>query len=266
VAGKNALASLEWCGFAAFGEADPVEFVRRCEQRGLEQRGLELGGLKLVGLYGMSETQALYARQPLDAPVERRALAGGNLTSIDAHAEIRDPQTGALLPPGQSGELYLSGPGLFREYLGNREASASTIGADGFVRTGDLGSGTATGGFVFETRMGDSLRLGGFLVNPAEIDAPICDLPQIAACQTVGVVTARGLRAVSFVILKTGDLDEASIIAHCRAGLAGFKVPARIFALDKFPVSVGPNGEKIQRGRLRDLAAAALAGADGPQP
>lgn len=238
------LETIEWCGFAAFGESDPVEFVRSCDMR----------GLKLSGLYGMSETQALFARQSLNAPAQIRGLAGGDLTSAQACAEARDPQTGAVLPCGQSGELYLKGPSCFREYLGNAKATKQAIGADRFVRTGDLGYITPTGGFVFESRLGDSLRLGGFLVNPAEIDAWILDLENIAACQTVGVKTDKGLRAASFVILRTGNLDESEIIAHCRAGLAGFKVPVAVFALEKFPVSVGPNGEKIQRNKLRDMA------------
>lgn len=238
------LASIKWCGFAAFGEADPVEFVRRCDRH----------GLTLVGLYGMSETQALFARQPLDAPITQRALAGGDLTSLDARAEIRDPESGTVLPPGQSGALYVSGPSQFQEYLDNPDATAAAIGKDGFVRTGDLGYGIETGGFVFETRMGDSLRLSGFLVNPAEIDTWIMELPEIAACQTVGVETKKRLRAVSFVILESGSLDEAAILDHCRSGLAGFKIPVHVFALDQFPVSIGPNGEKIQRGKLRELA------------
>ncbi len=50
-------------------------------------------------------------------------------------------------------------------------------------------------------------------------------------------------------------LDEAAVIAHCRDGLAAFKAPVRMIALEAFPTAAGPNGEKIQRSRLREAAA-----------
>jgi fatty-acyl-CoA synthase len=64
-----------------------------------------------------------------------------------------------------------------------------------------------------------------------------------------------GVRAVSFVILKPGaTLDEPAIIAHCKRGLANYKVPLRVFAVDDFPKTPSPNGFKIQRGKLREMA------------
>ena len=64
---------------------------------------------------------------------------------------------------------------------------------------------------------------------------------------------------MSFVILETGAaLDEAAVIAHCRRGLANYKVPLRVFTISEFPVTPSPNGPKIQRAKLRDLAIAKL--------
>jgi fatty-acyl-CoA synthase len=57
------------------------------------------------------------------------------------------------------------------------------------------------------------------------------------------------------VILKPGAaLDEAAVIAHCKQGLANYKVPLRVFAVDDFPKTPSPNGFKIQRNRLRESA------------
>jgi fatty-acyl-CoA synthase len=244
-AAPGGLASIGWCGFACFAEARPAEFVSDCEAR----------GLKLTGLYGMSEVQALYARQPEDLPAIERAQAGGALTSPDAMARVCDPHTGEDLAPGQSGELQLRGPSLFREYFNNPEASQAAITADGFVRTGDLAHMTEDGRFVFETRMGDSLRLGGFLVSPSEIDAWLEHDVSVAASQTVAVEIDGRMRPVSFIIPATGTTpDEQGLIAGCRNALARFKVPARIMTLDEFPTTDGPNGRKIQRGKLRDMA------------
>ena len=203
----------------------------------------------------MSEVQALYARQPLDLPTEDRALAGGALTSPDAAVEVRDPETGETLPPGRSGELYLNGPSRMCKYMDNPHATDAAIGADGFVRTGDLGHLTGDGRFVFETRMGDGLRLGGFLVNPAEIDAWLERHPSVTACQTVGAVVDDRMEPFSFVI-STDDtgIDTEQLLDHCRNGLAKFKIPVRIVQLERFPTTDGPNGEKIQRAELRAMA------------
>jgi fatty-acyl-CoA synthase len=236
--------TVKWCGFAGFATSDPVAFVIKCAA----------SGLHMTGLFGMSEVQALYTRQPLDAPVEERALAGGSLISPHAAAEARDSENGEKCAPGQSGELYFKGPSLFREYLNNPAATKSALGIDGFVRSGDLGYIKPDGGIVFEARMGDSLRLDGFLVNPAEIDAWILGFPGISASESVGVETQKGLRAASFIIATNGPIDETKLIDHCRQGLAKFKVPVAIFQVDTFPTSLGPNGEKIQRAKLRDMA------------
>lgn len=244
-AGPGALQSLKWCGFAAFTNARLEDFVTACEAR----------GIRAVGLYGMSEVQALYARQRVEAPPEERCMAGGVLTSLQARVEVRDPETGIALPTGQSGELYLKGPSRLLEYMDDPQATARGINADGFVRSGDLGYLCDDGRFIFETRMGDGLRLGGFLVNPAEIDAWLERHPAVAGCQTVGAELQERTYAVSFVISEHGsEFDEVGLTDHCRQGLAKFKVPRRIFALDRFPTTDGPNGEKIQRSRLREIA------------
>jgi fatty-acyl-CoA synthase len=203
----------------------------------------------------MSEVQALYARQPLNAPMARRKQGGGLPTSPLGHVRVRDPETGELLGPGQPGALECAGPSLMVGYYGNEAATAQAMTADGYVRTGDLAQLDGRGGFTFLSRMGDVLRLSGFLVNPIEIETHIQKLPAIADCQTIAVPRPEGVRAVSFVILKPGAaLDEAATIAHCRHGLANYKVPLRVFALDDFPKTPSPNGFKIQRGKLREMA------------
>jgi fatty-acyl-CoA synthase len=60
---------------------------------------------------------------------------------------------------------------------------------------------------------------------------------------------------VAFVMLQPGGtLDENAVIEHCRRGLANYKVPARVFAIAAFPTTPSPNGSKIQRNRLREIA------------
>ena len=248
--GRWPFRSIKWAGYGAFN-ASLEDLPERAQPR----------GLRLVGLYGMSEVQALYARQPLKAPMARRKQGGGLPTSPLGHVRVRDPETGALLGPGQPGALECAGPSLMVGYYGNEAATAQAMTADGYVRTGDLAQLDGRGGFTFLSRMGDVLRLSGFLVNPLEIETHIQKLPAIADCQTIAVPRPEGVRAVSFVILKPGaTLDEAAAIAHCRHGLANYKVPLRVFEVDDFPKTPSPNGFKIQRGKLREMAERLLSG------
>lgn len=236
--------SIKWAGYAAFNAALD-DLPEKAEQR----------DLRLCGLYGMSEVQALYSVQPTDAAVARRKRGGGVPTSPLAHVRVRDPDSGELLGVGQPGALECAGPSLMAGYYGNDKATAETVTADGYVRTGDLAELDGHGGFTFLSRMGDVLRLSGFLVNPLEIETHLQKLPGITGCQTIAVARPDGVRAVSFVILAPGtSLDEAAAIAHCKRGLANYKVPLRIFAIDDFPKTPSPNGFKIQRNRLRDMA------------
>lgn len=167
---------------------------------------------------------------------------------------MRDPDTGELLPKGHIGEIEAAGPSMMSCYADDAAATDAAITPDGYVRTGDLGYATADG-FVFLARMGDALRLGGYLVNPLEIEAHLDAHPAVAASQVVGAATANGQRAVAFVVARPGGkADAAALIAHCRAGLASFKCPAAIVFLDAFPVAESANGVKIQRAKLREWA------------
>jgi fatty-acyl-CoA synthase len=244
--------TLRFCGFAAFNPA-LASLVSNAERH----------GLRLAGLYGASEVQALFALQSLEAPSEFRGAPGGFPVAEDYAVRIRDPKSGRLLAPGESGEIELKGPSAMAGYFGDPAATARTITEDGWVRSGDLGHLRGDGSFVFETRMGDVLRLGGYLVAPAEIEAHLQLDPVVAGCQVVGATANGGLQAVAFVILRPGaGFDEDALRQHCAAGLARFKVPARIVALDAFPTTPSANGVKIQRVKLREMAEAMLR--DGP--
>lgn len=244
-AGTTPFDSVRYVGFASFGAAldDLLARADRC-------------GLTLVGLYGASEVQALYARQPLDAPAARRATAGGVPVSSAGKVRVRDTETGRLLPAGAVGELEVTGPSRMLDYDGDPAATARALTEDGYVRMGDLGYLEPDGSFVFLSRLGDGMRLGGFLVAPAEIEACLQSHPTIAQAQVVAVPTGGGPRAVAFVIVAPGAAcDEADVQAHCARRLARYKVPARIVPVAAFPVTKSANGEKVQRAKLRDMAA-----------
>ena len=215
----------------------------------------EARGMRLFGIWGMSELQALFARWPATEAIEMRARMGGVPVSAAAEIRVRDPESGALLAHGETGELEIRAPSRMLGYFGDDAATKKAVDEDGFLRSGDLGYTEAAGGFVFLSRMGDVLRLGGFLVNPAEIEAHIEAHPSIDAAQVVGVETADGIRPYAFVVPAEGAAHDAETLrAHCAAGLAKFKLPVAFHALDSFPVTESANGVKIRREVLRRWA------------
>lgn len=253
--GARPFPSLRRCAFAAFTPSEAAIAIEA-----------EARGIPLIGIYGSSELQALYALQPLSLPIPARTQGGGRPLAASAAVRVRDPDSGRLLPPGVSGELEFIGPSRMVAYDDNAEASAAAFTDDGYFRSGDLGFIADDGRFIYQNRIGDVLRLAGFLVSPVEIEGFLKEHADVADAQVVGVEIAGAPRAVAFVIPSArsdaGAFDEAALLAHCRQRMANYKVPARILAIEAFPVTQSANGNKIQKNRLRDLARERVAGND----
>ena len=234
---------LEVCGFAAF-QPGWRELATEAEAR----------GLPLFGLYGSSEVQALFSIARLGDAFADRIEGGGWPMSPDASVRVRDIETGELAANGVSGEIEISAPSRFLGYFNNPDATREAITADGFFRTGDIGRLRGDGSFVYETRAGDAMRLGGFLVAPGEIEDELKSCAGVTDAQVVALDLKGQARCVAFVIPAGQPPMPETLIAHLRERLAGYKVPARIYLVDAFPVTDSANGVKIQRARLRTIA------------
>lgn len=231
-AGDGPFPAARVLGFAAFAPG-AAELARAAWAR----------GLPLVGLYGSSEVLALFATQSRDLPLEQRIEAGGRPASPDAEVRTRD------------GEIEIRSPTNFIGYLNNAEATAEAMTPDGFFRTGDVGRLRDDGSFVFETRKGDAIRLGGFLVSPVEIEDVLKGIAGVTDAQVVAVEVGGQRKCAAFII---GTATEAEVIAGARRLLAPFKVPAHVWQVDDFPRTQSANGTKIQRGKLREMAEALM--------
>jgi fatty-acyl-CoA synthase len=153
------------------------------------------------------------------------------------------------VPDGLPGELAMRGPTLFSGYWRADEANAHDF-RDGWFHMGDVFVRNPDGSLDFVDRVKYLIKSGGENVYPAEIERVLLQDPRVAE---VAVVRARDPRwgevPVAFVARRDDSLDEAALLALCRAQLAGFKQPRRIefIRLDEFPRSASG---KIQRHEL----------------
>ena len=207
-------------------------------------------------MYGSSEVLAIFSAQRRDMPVRHRIEGGGQPAAGErAKIRIRDTESGALLTDGESGEIEIASPSNFIGYLNDPTATAKAVTDDGYFRTGDLGYLREDGSLVYLSRMGDAIRLGGFLVSPSEIEAVIKEIPGVLDAYIVAVEIGNTPRVVAFVHDdQSGRVDQDRVVAAAKAHLAAFKVPHRVWFVDEYPVTQSANGLKVQRGKLREIA------------
>lgn len=225
-------------------------------------------GIMATNVYGSSELFAFAGKWSGEEDTATRITAGGTLVDESMKVRIVSPDDPAnVLETGEWGELQFAGSTLFVEYLNNPAATAQARTSDGWFRTGDLGCVNADGrSFEYRSRMGDSMRLKGYLVNPADIETTLNLHPATATAQVVSVRDHRSGDdlAVAFVRLHVGEsATEDELLAHCKKNLASFKVPTRIRVVDNFPTTASANGDKIRKDKLRAQAAWVL---DIPAP
>jgi len=213
----------------------------------------------MTGMYGASEVNALFSKQPDHLPLDEQIKAGGVPVSPEAHVRIRDVETGELLPAGENGIIEIRAPSNFTGYWNDLDATTKAIDAEGFYSTGDMGMLREDGSFVYEARIDDAMRLSGFLVNPGEVEDVLKEIEGVEDAQVIAVTLEGKMRSAAFIIPAPGaSPDPDQVIAETGRLMAAFKVPARVWVVDQFPVTESANGMKIQRGQLRKMAAERL--------
>ena len=214
----------------------------------------ERWGTSISGVYGSSELFALSAIWPQTADVSVRSLPGGVLVEPGIEVRVVDLDTAKSVSPGESGELQFRGYNVTNGYLNNPGATQDAFTSDGWFRTGDLGY-LAHGGFVYQCRAREALRLRGFLVEPSEIEEYFSLDVSIDEVHVVGVETNNGTKAFAFARPRPGfSIDEAALMKKAKQHLAGFKVPERIIEVSEFPATTGTNGTKVRFEELRESA------------
>ncbi len=144
---------------------------------------------------------------------------------------------GAVLPPGQDGEVRMRGPNIMKGYYKLPELTASVFDAEGFFKTGDMGQLDAEGFLKITGRIKEMLIIAGENVFPREIEEAINHHPSVKEAAVVGLADpSRGEVPIAFVELKEGESwDEAAVRAFVREKLPPYKVPREFRVLEALP-------------------------------
>src|SRR3984885_3303739 len=204
-----------------------------------------------VQMYGMTETTGTIVALPPEDHVEgseRMRSAGKALPGVEL--AILDVD-GKHLPPGEVGEIATRSGSNMVGYWNLPEATAKTMGRDGWLRTGDAGYMDKDGYLYVQDRIKDMIISGGENIYPAEVESAVCDHPDVAEAAVIGVPDDTWGEVVkAIVVLKPGKQTTASdIIGFTRTHIAAFKTPKTVDFIDALPRNASG---KILRRHLRD--------------
>jgi acyl-CoA synthetase (AMP-forming)/AMP-acid ligase II len=210
--------------------------------------------------YGMSELSPVSHCIPFDGG-ESLIGADAPLSSVgwtvpNAVSKIVDPQTGtdiAVPADGLSaaGELWFKGPNVMAGYLGNEQATAETIDAEGFLHTGDLACVDSHGCVFIVDRLKELIKYKGYQVPPAELEALLLTHPSIADAAVVGAVDpASGEEVPKAFVVRQADaeLSADDVMAFVAEHVAPYKKVRQVTFIDVVPKSASG---KILRKELR---------------
>jgi long-chain acyl-CoA synthetase len=207
---------------------------------------LEKTGCPICEGYGLSETSPSASCNPVDTMAYSGTIG---LPLPSTELKLLDDD-GHEVPLGTPGEIAIRGPQVMAGYWQRPDETAKVMTADGFFRTGDIGTVDERGYFRIVDRKKDMILVSGFNVYPNEIEDVLTQMEGVLECAAVGVPDEKAGEAVKVVIVKkNGALSEADVRAYCEANLTGYKRPKIVEFRSELPKT--PVG-KILRRELRD--------------
>ena len=214
--------------------------------QGTARLWLEKTGCPICEGYGLSETSPSATCNPVDTVAFTGTIG---LPMPNTELMLLDDD-GAEVPAGGAGEIAIRGPQVMAGYWQRPDETAKVMTADGFFRTGDIGTVDDRGYFRIVDRKKDMILVSGFNVYPNEIEDVLSQLVGVLECAAVGIPDEKAGEAVKVVIVKKNPaLTEADVRAWCEANLTGYKRPKVVeFRADLPKSTVG----KILRRELRE--------------
>jgi len=215
-------------------------------QRAVAERWLALTKCPIVEGYGLTETTSGSTCNPVNSDAYNGTV-GLPMPGVDI--DIRD-DAGKTVPLGEPGEVCIRGPQVMRGYWQRPDETAKVMFADGFFRSGDIGTLDAQGYLKIVDRKKDMIIVSGFNVYPNEVEDVIAMHPGVMECAAVGVPDESSGEAVKLVVVKKDPaLTKEAVMDYARENLTGYKRPRIIEFRDALPKT---NVGKVLRRALRD--------------
>jgi acyl-CoA synthetase (AMP-forming)/AMP-acid ligase II len=196
-------------------------------------------GAPVLEAYGMTEASHQMASNPLP-PAERHPGTVGLGTGV--RIGVMD-EAGALLGDGSRGEVVIQGPGVIDGYVNNPEANSKSF-TEGWFRTGDQGFLDPHGYLSLVGRIKEMINRGGEKIAPREIDEVLLQHPAVGEAVAFGSPHPTWGEEVAAAVVLKEPATEKELIAFARERLADYKVPRRLFIVEKIPRTASG---KIQR-------------------
>ncbi|HET9689964.1 MAG TPA: AMP-binding protein [Acidimicrobiales bacterium] len=193
----------------------------------------DLAGQVPVERYGMTETLITLAAPAADH--RRVGWVGPALPGIEAR--VLDDDRVPVAPDGQTvGDLEVRGPTVMAGYLGRPDATAEVLGAEGWLRTGDVATVDADGWHrVVGRRAIDLIKSGGYRIGAGEVEAALLGHPAVAEAAVVGEPDDDLGQVVVAYVVASAPVRAADLVTHVAAGLSAHKRPRRVHLVDELP-------------------------------
>ncbi|MFD3659468.1 non-ribosomal peptide synthetase [Streptomyces sp. NPDC058659] len=209
-------------------------------------------GLVVRAMYGATEVTLFSTHLPMTAPfvADGPVAVGHPMDGVRLHvldADLNEVAAGGV------GELHISGRGLARGYFGRPDLTAERFVANPFgapgermYRTGDLVRLGGDGLLECLGRADEQVKVSGFRVELAEVEAALARFPGVRQAAVAGVASAAGdRRLVAYYVPARGALETAGLRAHLAGLLPDFMVPSAFVAVAELPLT--PNGKLDRR-------------------
>ena len=230
------------------GSPCPVEVMKRVMS--------EMHMSEVTIAYGMTETSPVSCQTRPDDDTERRVSTVGR---VHPHVEVKivNPDTGLVLPRGETGEMCTRGYSVMLGYWDEPEKTAEAIDAGRWMHTGDLAVMDNSGYLNIVGRIKDMVIRGGENVYPREVEEFLYTHPAIEDVQVIGVPDEKyGEELCAWVKVRPGaELTADDVRAFCVGKIAHYKVPRYVHFTDGFPMTVTG---KVQKFKMREASISEL--------
>lgn len=221
----------------------PLDLLREC---------MEVFGCGFVQQYGMTETCGTIVYLPPEDhdPTGNARMRAAGLPMPGVELKVVN-EAGEALPPNTVGEVAVRSVSNMAGYWRLPEATAATVAADGWLRTGDAGYLDEDGYLFIHDRVKDMIISGAENIYPAEVESAVYGHPDVAEVAVIGVPDEKWGESVKAIVApKPGTSpDPDDIIAFARTRIAGFKAPKSVDFIDALPRNASG---KILRRELRE--------------